>query len=238
MATPTSRGGGDVDDAAEAAVAHRWERKACRMECRRQVDREDRIPFSTGNASIWCDMLDPGVVHEDVDAAEIGRASRSRVDDLDPARDSAPNGGSDANKRARSRCAPLRYPPSGRSRSAISAPASARAAASRGRCRSSSRSPARPFRPACETFRRRAPSLRYSWLSFPSADVPVPLSSGREQRASVGASTEISDGYRLHAVALWRRRRVAALTLRRGRDRRRRGDRKKQTRACAPFASR
>jgi hypothetical protein len=40
------------------------------VEGRRQVDREDLVPFGEGNSSIGRDVLDAGVVHQDVDAAE------------------------------------------------------------------------------------------------------------------------------------------------------------------------
>lgn len=59
----------DVDDAAPVALLHRGQRDARGVERRREVQREHRIPAVDRETLDRSDVLDPGVVHQDVDAA-------------------------------------------------------------------------------------------------------------------------------------------------------------------------
>ena len=53
---------GDVDDAAPFVRPHRGEREARRVERRGEVDREDRVPFRGGNASIGATCWMPALL--------------------------------------------------------------------------------------------------------------------------------------------------------------------------------
>ena len=61
---------GDVDDAAPFALLHAGHRGADGVERRREVDRDDRVPFLDREILDIGDMLDAGIVHQDVDRAE------------------------------------------------------------------------------------------------------------------------------------------------------------------------
>ena len=66
--------GRDVDDAAPAGLRHQRDGRGGRVERRGQVDGNDRIPFLGRKFLDRRDMLDAGIVDEDVDRAEfLGR---------------------------------------------------------------------------------------------------------------------------------------------------------------------
>ncbi len=74
---------GHVDHPPPAALLHARQRGARGVEGRRQVDREDRVPLLDRQFVHGSDVLDAGVVHEDVDGAErsprpCARGRRSR----------------------------------------------------------------------------------------------------------------------------------------------------------------
>ena len=61
---------GDVDDAAPLARLHAGHDGAGRMECRGQIDGDDRVPFGRRERLDRLDVLDAGIVDEHVDLAE------------------------------------------------------------------------------------------------------------------------------------------------------------------------
>jgi hypothetical protein len=61
--------GRDVDDAAPSVLDHGGQRKAGGVECRRHVDGDDRVPLSDREFLDRRDMLDAGIVHQDVESA-------------------------------------------------------------------------------------------------------------------------------------------------------------------------
>ena len=63
---------GDVDDASELARLHLRHHRFDQVECGEQVDREDCVPFVVGKLLDRRDVLDAGVVDDDVDLAELG----------------------------------------------------------------------------------------------------------------------------------------------------------------------
>ncbi len=63
---------GDAADAAEAPRLHLGHDRLDEVERERHVDRDDRFPLRLGKLLDWCDVLDAGVVDDDVDFAEPG----------------------------------------------------------------------------------------------------------------------------------------------------------------------
>ena len=64
-------GRSDVDDAAPVASLHAGQRQARGVERRAQVDRDDRVPAIGRKVLDFGDVLDAGVVHQDVERAEL-----------------------------------------------------------------------------------------------------------------------------------------------------------------------
>jgi hypothetical protein len=64
-------GRGDVDDPAPALLLHRRNRQADGVKGAGEIDRQDRIPLLDRELLDRGNMLDAGIVDEDVDAAEL-----------------------------------------------------------------------------------------------------------------------------------------------------------------------
>ena len=60
---------GDVDDASPAVLAHRGQRATRGVERRGQIDGENQLPLLDRELLDRGDMLDPGVVDHDIEAA-------------------------------------------------------------------------------------------------------------------------------------------------------------------------
>ncbi len=73
---------GRVDDAAPAALLHAGHGGANAMKRRRQIDRDDRVPFLDRKLLDRRDELDAGIVDENVDRAEGLLAERDHFGDL------------------------------------------------------------------------------------------------------------------------------------------------------------
>ena len=63
--------GGDVDNPPPLSRLHRRQCCGGRVECRGKVDRNDPVPLLDGELVNRRDMLDTGIVDENVDAAEF-----------------------------------------------------------------------------------------------------------------------------------------------------------------------
>ena len=72
----------DVDDAAPVALLHLRQHRLDRVEVRRQVDRDHRVPALVRKLLDRRGVLDAGVVDEDVDRAEFARRRSDHVADL------------------------------------------------------------------------------------------------------------------------------------------------------------
>src|SRR5258706_3532259 len=73
--------GRDIDNAAELVLAHRWQRRPPRMTCRRQVDRQDRVPFLGRKLIEWRDILDARIVDEHVEPTMLGEGRLDHLPD-------------------------------------------------------------------------------------------------------------------------------------------------------------
>src|SRR6185503_4765777 len=72
---------GNVDDAPPTPLLHAGQRRFGGVERGREIDRDDRIPFVGGEFLDRRDVLDAGIVDEDVAGAEITlRGSDHRSD--------------------------------------------------------------------------------------------------------------------------------------------------------------
>ena len=71
----------DVDDAAELVLAHRRQRRARGMERRRKIDGQDRVPLLDRKLLERRDVLDAGVVHQNIEAAEVIQRHGDHVGD-------------------------------------------------------------------------------------------------------------------------------------------------------------
>ena len=60
-----------VDDAAPVGCFHGGQGQACGVESAAQVDGQHGVPFIDGEVFYFCNVLNAGVVHENVDAAEL-----------------------------------------------------------------------------------------------------------------------------------------------------------------------
>ena len=62
---------GDVDDAPPFALEHLRQRRADRVERRRQVDGDDRVPLIEREVVHRRGELNAGIVHQNVDPSEV-----------------------------------------------------------------------------------------------------------------------------------------------------------------------
>ena len=74
--------GSRVDDAAPATLLHAGYRSADAIKCRREIDRDDRLPFVGRELLDRRHELDAGIVDEHVDRAEVFFAKRDHLRDL------------------------------------------------------------------------------------------------------------------------------------------------------------
>ncbi len=72
----------DIDDAAPFARLHGGDGGAHRVECRRQIDRDDLVPFLDRKFLDRRDILDARIIDEDVDRAESRLGHLHHVGDL------------------------------------------------------------------------------------------------------------------------------------------------------------
>lgn len=66
------------DDAAPTALLHAGHGSADGMEGGGEVDRDDRVPLLDRKLLDWRDVLDTGIVDEDVDATSVFSATETR----------------------------------------------------------------------------------------------------------------------------------------------------------------
>ena len=71
-----------IDDAAPALFLHQRHGGADAVKCRRQIDRDDRIPFLDRKILDRRDELDAGIVDENIDRAERAFTERDHRRDL------------------------------------------------------------------------------------------------------------------------------------------------------------
>ena len=72
----------DVDDAPPLALLHAGHSRARRVEGRGQIDGNDRVPLLDGELLHGRHVLDAGVVHQDVDRAEVALRLGDHLRDL------------------------------------------------------------------------------------------------------------------------------------------------------------
>ncbi len=73
---------GDIDDPPPAPRDHQRQRRFRGVKRRREVDRDDRVPALFREVDDRRDMLDPGIVDEDVDGAELAHRLGDETTDL------------------------------------------------------------------------------------------------------------------------------------------------------------
>ena len=73
--------GRDIDNSPKLVLAHRRQRRPHRMKRRRQVDRQDRVPFLDRKMLERSDMLDAGIVDQDIEPPVTGDGSRDHLGD-------------------------------------------------------------------------------------------------------------------------------------------------------------
>ena len=74
--------GGDIDDASPAVLFHVGHRQPAGVKCAREVDGDNRIPLVDREFLDRIDVLNAGIVDQDVDRSELGTGLIDHVFDL------------------------------------------------------------------------------------------------------------------------------------------------------------
>ncbi len=74
--------GSHIDDATEVLLAHRRQCQPRGVECGRQIDRQDLIPFLDRKLVERCDVLNAGIVDENVEPTKVGQRRCDHLGDL------------------------------------------------------------------------------------------------------------------------------------------------------------
>jgi len=77
-----SMSGGNIDDPPPTAPAHQRHRGLHCVKYGGKVERDDCIPLLVGKILDRCHMLDPGIVHQNIDRAEVSFGPRHQSPDL------------------------------------------------------------------------------------------------------------------------------------------------------------